>query len=68
MVFRCNKCVKVFRTRSELHHHHEVDHGRTKVADVQGENYPCLRCNREFLTESMFVSHSRDHRENVYVL
>ena len=66
MVFRCNKCVKVFSTRSELHQHHEVDHGRVKLADVQGEKYPCLRCKREFLTESMFVSHSRDHKENVY--
>ena len=66
MVFRCNKCVKVFSTRSELHQHHEVDHGRVKLADVQGEKYPCLRCHREFLTESIFVSHSRDHKENVY--
>ena len=66
MVFRCNKCVKVFSTRSELHQHHEVDHGRVKLTDVQGEKYPCLRCHREFLTKSMFVSHSRDHKENVY--
>ena len=66
MVFRCNKCVKVFSTRSELHQHHKVDHGRVKLADVQGEKYPCLRCKREFLTESMFVSHFRDHKENVY--
>ena len=55
MVFRCNKCVKVFSTRSELHQHHEVDHSRVKLTDVQGEKYPCLRCHREFLTESMFV-------------
>ena len=34
MVFRCNKCVKVFSTRSELHQHHEVDHGRVKLAEV----------------------------------
>ena len=66
MVFRCNKCVQVFSTRSELHQHHEVDHGRVKLADVQGEKYPCLRCKREFLSESMFVSHSRDHKENIY--
>ena len=66
MVSRCNKCVKVFSTRSELHQHHEVDHGRVKLADVQGEKYPCLRCKREFLSESMFVSHFRDHKENVY--
>ena len=66
MVFRCNKCVKVFSTRSELHQHHKVDHGRVKLADVQGEKYPCLRCKREYLSESMFVSHSRDHKENVY--
>ena len=66
MVFRCNKCVKVFSTRSELHQHHEVDHGRVKLTDVQGEKYPCLRCKREFLSESMFISHSTDHKENVY--
>ena len=66
MVFRCNKCVKVFSTRSELHQHYEVDHGRVKLTDVQGEKYPCLRCHREFLTESIFVSHSRNHKENVY--
>ena len=66
IVFRCNKCVKVFSTRSELHQYHEVDHSRVKLADVQGEKYPCLRCKREFLSESMFVSHSRDHKENVY--
>ena len=66
MVFRCNKCVKVFSTRSEIHQHHEVDNGRTNLADVQGEKYSCLRCHREFLTESIFVSHSRDHQENVY--
>ena len=66
MVFRCNKCVKVFSTRLELHQHHEVDHGRVKLADVQGEKYPCLRYKREFLSESMFISHSRDHKENVY--
>ena len=66
MVFRCNKCVKVFSTRPELHHHHEVEHGRAKLEDVQGEKYPCPRCNREFLSESMLVSHSRDHTENIY--
>ena len=66
MVFRCNKCVKVFSTRSELHQHHEVDHGRVKLAEVQGEKYPYPRCTREFLSESMLVSHSRDHKENVY--
>ena len=66
MVFSCNKCVKVFSTRSELHQHHEVDHGRVNLADVQGEKYPCLRCHREFLTQSIFVSHSRDHKENIY--
>ena len=66
MVFRCNKCVKVFSTRLELHQHHKVDHGRVKLADAQGEKYPWLRCKREFLSESMFVSHSRDHKENVY--
>ena len=66
MVFRCNKCVKVLSTRSELNQHHKVDHGRVKLTDVQGEKYPCLRCHREFLTESIFVSHSRDHKENVY--
>ena len=48
MVFRCNKCVKVFSTRSELHQHHKVDYGRVKLADMQGEKYPCLRCKREF--------------------
>ena len=66
MVFRCNKCVKVFSLRLQLHQHHEMEHGRVKLADVQGEKYPCLRCHREFLTESIFVSHSRDHKENVY--
>ena len=66
MEFRCNKCVKVFSTRLELHQHHEVDHSRVKFVDVQGEKYPCLRYKREFLSESMFVSHSRDHEENVY--
>ena len=63
---KCNKCVKVFSMRSKLHQHHDVDHGRVKLADVQGEKYPCLRCHREFSTESIFVSHSRDHKENVY--
>ena len=66
MVYRCNKCVKVFSTRPELHQHHEVEHGRVKLADVQREKYPCLRCHRQFLSESMFVSHSRDHEENIY--
>ena len=66
MVFKCNKCVKVFSMRPELHQHHEVEHGRVKLTDVQGEKYACPRCNREFLTESIFVSHSRDHEENIY--
>ena len=66
IVFRCNKCIKVFSTRPELHQHHKVDHSRVKLADVQGEKYPCLRCHRQFLSKSMFVSHSRDHEENVY--
>ena len=66
MVFRCNKCVKVFSARSSLHQPHEVDHGRVKLAGVQGEKYPCPRCTREFLSESMLVNHSRDHKENVY--
>ena len=66
MVFRCNKCVKVFFTRSELHQHHKADHGRVKLAEVQGEKYPCPRCIREFLSESMLVIHSRDHKENIY--
>ena len=66
MVFRCNKCVKVFSTRSKLRQHHKVDHGRVKVVNVQGEKYPCPRCKREFLSESMLVNHSRDHKENVY--
>ena len=43
MVFRCNKCVKVFSTRSELHQHHEMDHGRVKLVEVQGGKYPCPR-------------------------
>ena len=43
-----------------------MDHGRVRLADVQGEKYPCLRCKREFLSESMFFSHSWDHKENVY--
>ena len=68
MVFRCNKCVKVFSTRLELHQHHEVDHGRVKLVDVQGEKYPCLRCKKEFLSESMFVSHSRGHKETFMVI
>ena len=66
MVFRCNKCVKVFSTRSELHQHHEVDHGRVKLAEIQGTKFPCPRCSREFLSKSMLVNHSRDHKENVY--
>ena len=66
IIFRWDKCVKVFSTRSELHQHHKVDHGTVKRADVQGEKYPCLRCHRQFLSKSMFVSHSRDHEENVY--
>ena len=66
MVFRCNKCVKVFSTRSELHQHHEVDHGRVKLAEIQGGKFPCPRCSRELLSESMLVNHSRDHKENVY--
>ena len=65
-VFRCNKCPKVFRTRPELHQHHEVEHSRVRLVDVKGEKYPCLRCRREFLSKSMFVTHSRDHEENVY--
>ena len=66
MVFRCNKCVKVFSTRPELHQHHEVDHGRVKLAEMQGGKYPCPRCTSEFLSKSMLVNHSRDHKENVY--
>ena len=66
IVFRCNKCIKVFSTRPKLHQHHKVDHGRVKLTDMQGEKYPCLKCHREFLNESMFVSHSRDHEENIY--
>ena len=46
IVFRCNKCVKVFSTKPELHQHHEVDYGRVKLAAVQREKYPCLRCHR----------------------
>ena len=66
MVFRCNKCVNVFSTRSELHQHQKVDHSRVKLAGMQGRTFPCPRCSREFLSESMLVNHSRDHRENVY--
>ena len=66
MVFRCNKCVKVFSTRSELHQHHEMDHGRVKLVEMQGGKYPCPRFTREFLSESMLVNHSRDHKENIY--
>ena len=66
MVFRCNKCVKVFSTRSELHQHYKVDHSRVKLAEMQGGKFPCPRCSREFLSESMLVNHSRDHKENVY--
>ena len=65
-MLRCNKCVKVFSSRSELHQHHKVDHSRVKISDVQGEKYLCLRCHREFLSKIMFVSHFRDHKENVY--
>ena len=65
-VFRCNKCVNVVRTRPQLHQHHEVEHGRVKLTDIKGEKYPCLRCKREFLTESIFVAHSREHEENVH--
>ena len=66
MVFRCNKCIKVFSNRSELHQHHEVDHDRVKLVEMQGGRFPCPRCSREFLSESMLVNHFRDHKENVY--
>ena len=66
IVFKCNKCVKLISSRPQLHQHHKVEHGRVKLADVQGEKYPCLRCHRQFLSKSMFISHSRDHKENVY--
>ena len=36
MVFRVNKCIKIFSTRSELHQHHKVDPGRVKIAGMQG--------------------------------
>ena len=51
---------------AELHQHHEVYHGRVKLAEMQGGKFPCPRCSREFLSESMLVNHSRDHIENVY--
>ena len=66
IVFKCNKCVKVFRTRPQLHQHHKVEHGRVKLADVKGEKCPCLRCHREFLSESMVVAHSKEHEENIH--
>ena len=47
-VFRCNKCIKVFSTRLELHQHHEVDHDRVKLVELQGGKFPCPRCNRIF--------------------
>ena len=57
---------KVFSTRPELHQDDKVKHHRVKLTNVQGEKYPCLRCPRQFLSESMFVSHSRDHDENIH--
>ena len=66
MVFKCNNCVKVLSTRSELHQYHEVDHGRVKLAEMQGKKFPCPRCTREFLGENMLDNHSRDHKENIY--
>ena len=66
MVFRCNKCITVFSIRSELHQHHEVDHGRAKFTELHGGRFPCLRCSRVFLSENMLINHSRDHQENVY--
>ena len=66
VVFRCNKCIKVFRTRPQLHQHHEVEYGRVKLADVKGKEYPCLRCSKKFLSENMFVAHSREHEENIH--
>ena len=66
MVFRCNKCIKFFSITSELHQHHEVDHDRVKLVELQGRRFPCPRCSRVFLSESMLINHSRDHQENVY--
>ena len=34
IVFRCNKCVKVFSTRPELHQHLKVEHSRVKLVDA----------------------------------
>ena len=65
-VFRCNKCIKVFRTRPQLHQHHKVEHGKVKLADVKGKEYPCLRCPRKFLRENMFGAHSREQEENIH--
>ena len=65
-VFRCNKCIKVFMTRPQLHQHHKVEHSRVKLTDIKGKEYPCLRCPRKFLSENMFVAHSREHEENIH--
>ena len=35
----------------------------SKPAEAQGGKYPCPRCTREFLSESMLVNHCRDHKE-----
>ena len=39
-VFRCNKCVKVFRTRPQLHQHHEVQHDYNDDSQVDPEFRP----------------------------
>ena len=44
----------------------DLPHGRVKLVEIQGGKFPCPRCSREFLSKSMLVNHSRDHKENVY--
>ena len=61
MVFQCNKCPKVFLKSDELHRYLEVEYSRISLFA-----FSCIRCNCGFLNINMFISHYKDHKENIY--
>merc|ERR1712048_1445922 len=53
--YKCPKCDKVFKTKSNLNHHVRAVHDQIK-------NHKCTQCNASYYKKADLVNHQRSHQ------
>ena len=58
-IFKCDNCMKIFSTQSELVEHNQTEHPNVSTNSSKNFAYKCVqkKCQRVFPTETMFLSH-----------